>query len=108
MTARQDLISQIPNTVNTGATWYYDLAPVVYPVGVAGTLSGGMTDQTATGVAALTDNVVNNTNNVQTVVYTFTPHIRPGDTGAECANGVPVTITIKINPRPRIAVVSDP
>ena len=51
--------------------------------------------------------LVNNTNDVQTVVYTFTPHIRPGDTGAECANGVPVVITIKINPQPKINVTSD-
>ena len=35
------------------------------------------------GMAALTDNILNTTNDVQTVTYTFTPHIRPGDGGAE-------------------------
>ena len=94
------------NTVNTGATWYYDIT-TTYPVGVTGSWLTGLIDQTATGVAALTDNVVNNTTDVQTVVYTFTPNIRPGDTGAECANGVPIVITIKINPQPKINVTSD-
>ncbi len=95
------------NTVNVGATWYYDISPVVYPAGVTGGWTLGLTDQTATGLAALTDNIVNNTNVVQTVIYTFTPHIRPGDGGSECINGVAVTVTIKINPRPRITVTTD-
>jgi gliding motility-associated-like protein len=68
----------------------------------------GQTDQTATGVAALTENLVNNTNDVQTVSYTFTPHIRPGDGGSECTGGIPVTVTIKINPQPKIAVTTNP
>ena len=96
-----------PNTVNTGATWYYDVSPVIYPAGVTGDWTAGLTDQTATGIAALTDNLVNNTNDVQTVIYTFTPHIRPGDGGPECIDGVPVTVTVNINPRPRIAVITD-
>ena len=70
-----------PNTVNTGSTWYYDVSPVIYPAGVTGDWAAGLTDLTATGIAALTDNLINNTNDVQTVIYTFTPHIRPGDGG---------------------------
>ena len=38
-----------PNTVNTGAVWYYDLSPVIYPAGVTGNLAAGLGDQTATG-----------------------------------------------------------
>ncbi len=101
------LMSPMLNTVNAGSTWYYDVSPVIYPAGVTGDWAAGLTDQTATGIAALTDNLVNNTNDVQTVIYTFTPHIRPGDGGAECTDGVPVTVTVNINPRPRIAVITD-
>ena len=96
-----------PNTVSPGATWFYNLSPVIYPAGVTGDWAAGLTDQTATGIAALTDNLVNNTNNVQTVTYTFTPHIRPGDGGPECSEGVPITVIVNINPRPRIAVITD-
>ena len=94
------------NTVNTIGTWRYDVS-VVYPGGVTGDWTGGLTNQTAAGIAALTDDLTNTTNDVQTVIYTFTPHIDPGDGGAECADGVPVVISIEINPQPRIAVTAD-
>ncbi len=93
--------------VNTGTTWYYDLAPVVYPLGVSGTLSAGLINQTATGIGALTDNLVNTTNDFKTVTYKFIPHIRPGDGGDECEAGVEITVEIVINPQPKIAVTTD-
>ena len=68
---------------------YGGMMCVVYPAGVTGDWAGGLTDQTATGMAALTDNILNSTNDVQTVTYTFTPHIMPGDGGTECQNGIP-------------------
>ena len=100
-------ISTANTSVSSGGQWRYDVSPVTYPVGVTGDWASGLPDQTATGIAALTDNLVNNTSDVQTVTYTFTPHIRPGDGGAECTDGVPVTVTVNINPRPRIAVITD-
>ena len=100
-------VSTANTSVSSGGQWRYDVSPVTYPVGVTGDWASGLPDQTATGIAALTDNLVNNTSDVQTVTYTFTPHIRPGDGGAECTAGVPVTVTVNINPRPRIAVITD-
>ena len=41
------------------------------------------------------------------MTYTFTPHIRPGDGGAECQNGVPIVITVNLDPQPKIAVTTD-
>ena len=67
-----------PNTVHTGATWYYDVSPVIYPAGVTGDWASGFTDLTATGIAALTDNLINNTNDVQTVLYTFHSSYKTG------------------------------
>ena len=65
----------------------------------------GLTDQTAN---TLTDNLTNNSNAVQTVTYTFTPHIRPGDGGSECPGGIPVIISVDLDPQPKIAVTTDP
>ncbi len=105
-------ISTVNTSVSSGGEWRYDLE-IVYPADVDGTFGTAgntvtLTDLTATGVAALTDDLINNGNIVRTVTYTFTPHIRPGDGGTECANGVPVVLTIEIDPRPRIAVTTDP
>jgi gliding motility-associated-like protein len=99
------------NTVNTTGTWRYDVE-IVYPTDVDGTYGTAgstvtLTNQTATGVAALTDDLTNSGTDVQTVRYTFTPHIDPGDGGGECGDGVPVVITIEINPQPRVAVTTD-
>ncbi len=95
-----------PNTVNTIGEWRYDVT-VNYPGGVTGDWAGGLSDVTATGLSALTDNLTNTTDDVQTVTYTFTPHIEPGDGGGECANGIPVVIEIEINPQPKIQVTTD-
>ncbi len=95
-----------PNTVNTIGEWRYDVT-VNYPGGVTGDWTGGLSDVTATGLSALTDNLTNTTDDVQTVTYTFTPHIEPGDGGGECANGIPVVIEIEINPQPKIQVTTD-
>ena len=80
---------------------------VIYPAGVTGDWAAGLTDQTATGIAALTDNILNNTNDVQTVTYIFTPHILPAGGVPLCSAGVPVIVTIRHQPRPRIAVITD-
>ena len=78
------LISPIP-TLSIPELCGIMTVTVVYPAGVTGDWSAGFTDLTVTGIAALTDNLLNSTSDVQTVIYTFTPHIRPGDGGAECA-----------------------
>src|SRR4030042_180955 len=39
--------------------------------------------------------------------YPFPPHTRPYDGHAECAGGVDTTITVYVNPRPRIQVSAD-
>ena len=95
------------NTVNAAGEWRYDVS-VVYPADVTGDWASGLTNQVLTGAGALTDNLLNSGTDVQTVVYTFTPHINPGDSDPECQNGVPVVISIEINPRPRITVTTDP
>ncbi len=92
----------ITNPTNQTGEWRYDL-DVTYPAGVTGILSDG-TSQTALN---LTDNLVNTTLTVQTVTYHFTPHIDPGDGDGECGEGVDTTITVYINPRPRIEVTAD-
>ena len=89
----------ITNPTNQTGEWRYDL-DVTYPAGVTGTLSDG-TNQTALN---LTDNLVNTSLSVQTVTYHFTPHIDPGDGDGECGNGLDTTITVYINPQPRIEV----
>ncbi|MEJ5266172.1 MAG: hypothetical protein WHT29_12735, partial [Bacteroidales bacterium] len=89
-----------PNTVR--GVWRYDIE-VTYPAGVSGTL-GDKTNQT---VLTQTDNLTNNTNDVQAVTYRFIPHINPGDGGGECGSGVDTTITIYVNPTPRIIVAAD-
>ena len=68
-------VSTVNTSLYTGSHWRYDVS-VVYPAGVTGSWAAGLTDQTAT---SLTDNLTNTTDIVQTVTYTFTPHIRPGD-----------------------------
>ena len=97
-------ISTVNTAVSTGGQWRYDVS-VSYPAGVNGDWLAGLTNQTA---ASLTDNLTNTTDLVQTVTYTFTPHIRPGDGGPECANGIPITLTIQIDPQPKLAVATDP
>ncbi len=97
-------ISTVNTTLHTGSQWRYDVS-VVYPAGVTGSWASGLTDQT---LNTLTDNLTNTTDNVQTVVYTFTPHIEPGDGGSECQNGVPVIISVDLDPQPEITVTTDP
>ena len=97
-------ISTVNTALYTGSQWRYDVT-VTYPAGVTGSWAAGLTDQTA---GTLTDDLTNTTDVVQTVVYTFTPHIRPGDGGSECQNGVPVILNVNIDPQPKIAVTTDP
>jgi gliding motility-associated-like protein len=96
-------IGTVNTSLHPGSTWRYDVS-VSYPAGVTGSLSSGLTDQTG---LTLSDPLSNSTNTVHTVIYTFTPHIQPGDGGAECLNGLPVTISVDIDPLPKIAVVTD-
>ena len=93
-------ISTVNTTLHAGSQWRYDVS-VVYPAGVTGSWAAGLIDQTAN---TLTDNLTNTTDIVQTVIYTFTPHIRPGDAGSECQNGVPFIITVDLDPQPKITV----
>ena len=75
------------------------IVSVVYPAGVNGSWAGGLTNQTS---ASLTDNLTNISDAAQTVVYTFTPHIRPGDGGTECQSGLQIIYTVVIDPQPRL------
>ena len=95
-------IGTVNATLYPGSQWRYDVT-VVYPAGVTGDWSAGLTNQLA---ASLTDNLNNTTNVVQTVTYTFTPHIRPGDGGSECPNGIQNIVTVILDPRPKITVIN--
>ena len=97
-------ISTVNKSLHAGSEWLYDVS-VIYPAGVTGSWVAGLTDQTA---ISLTDDLTNNTDILQTVTYTFIPHVRPGDGGFECGNGVPVIVTVDLDPQPRIAVTTDP
>ena len=96
-------ISTVNTTLHPGSQWRYDVS-VTYPAGVTGSWAAGLKDQTAN---SLTDDLTNNSDVVQTVVYTFTPHIRPGDGGAECSGGVTITRSVDLDPRPKIKAESD-
>ena len=97
-------IGTVNTSVSGGSQWRYDIN-VLYPAGVTGDWTAGLTDQT---LSALTDNLTNNSDVVQTVTYTFTPHIHPGDGGTECQNGIPVVLQVEIDPQPKITVITDP
>ena len=104
MTGMQPLISStIHSALGPGSQWRYDVS-VVYPAGVTGSWAAGLTNQSA---ATLIDDLTNTTDLVQTVIYTFTAHIRPGDGGTECQGGVPEIISVDIDPQPKIAVTTD-
>ena len=93
-----------PNTIlHSGSLWLYDVT-VTYPAGVTGSWPTGLVNQIST---SLTDDLTNNTDVVQTVTYVFTPHIKPGDGGTECTGATPVTITVDLDPRPKISVTAD-
>ena len=96
-------ISTVHTALSPGSQWRYDVS-VVYPAGVTGSWAAGLTNQTA---ATLTDNLTNNTDIVQTVTYTFTPHIKPGDGGTECQGGVANHYNVDLDPQPKIAVTTD-
>ena len=76
-------ISTVNSSLHAGSQWRYDVH-ANYPAGVTGSWSTALLNQVG---VTLTDNLTNNTDVVQTVTYTFTPHIRPGDGGSECQNG---------------------
>ncbi|HUX59151.1 MAG TPA: gliding motility-associated C-terminal domain-containing protein, partial [Bacteroidales bacterium] len=99
-------ISTVNTAVSSGGEWKYNVQ-IVYPADVDGThgTAGNtvtLTNLTALGVAAFMDDLTNSGDVVRLVTYTFIPHIRPGDNGPECQNGVPVLINILIEPTPRV------
>ena len=91
-------ISTVNTSLHAGSLWRYDVQ-VNYPAGVTGSWVTGLNDQTA---STLTDDLTNTTDVVQTVTYYFTPHIKPGDGGSECLNGVQVLLNVVIDPQPRL------
>jgi hypothetical protein len=94
-------ISTVTPSINTTGTWVYDLVVTPSDPGVTG-FTPTENDRTSLN---FTDLLVNNTNTVQTVTYQFIPKILDPRTGlAYCEDGIDTTITIWINPQPRIAV----
>ena len=84
-------------------TSLYDLDVTYTPGAVE---PGGITgDGEKTGFIDITDLLINNTDSVQIITYRFTARIRddrPGHEGDYCDNGTDVTITVYLNPTPRI------
>jgi hypothetical protein len=94
-------ISTVTPSINTTGTWVYDLVVTPSDPGVTG-FTPTENDRTTLN---FTDLLVNNTNTVQTVTYQFIPKILDPRTGlAYCEDGIDTTITIWINPQPRIEV----
>jgi gliding motility-associated-like protein len=91
-------ISTVNSALHAGSLWRYDVQ-VNYPVGVTGSWAAGLSNQTALAPA---DDLTNTTDVAQTVTYYFTPHIRPGDGGSECLNGIQVVLNVVIDPQPRL------
>jgi len=66
--------------------------------------------ETVTSGLPINDSLVNHTNKVQPVFYTFSPRIydnRPGHEGEFCGNGNDTIIKLWVNPTPRIEVGID-
>ncbi|MCP4313055.1 MAG: T9SS type B sorting domain-containing protein, partial [Bacteroidetes bacterium] len=79
-------------------------------VTVIGRPSGNPGQDTLIAGSAFSDSLVNHTNSVQTVFYSFIPRIfdnRPGQTGAFCPGDTVINFTIKVNPTPLLAVNLD-
>ncbi|MFO7924272.1 MAG: PKD-like domain-containing protein [Bacteroidales bacterium] len=100
-------ISTVNNPVSAGAQWRYDVQ-ITYPDDVDGThgTAGNvvtLTNLTAEGAAAFTDDLTNSGDIVRTVEYIFTPHILLSD-GTTVCPGVSFPVDIEINPQPVIDV----
>ena len=87
-----------PNTTLQGA-WKYDLTIVKDAA-----ITGNTPNQTYTSPTNLTETLANSDTLVHKITYAFTPRITPNDGGADCLSGVPQSITIWVNPTPRIRV----
>ncbi|MCK4750884.1 MAG: hypothetical protein KAT15_27690, partial [Bacteroidales bacterium] len=92
---------QNPNTSIEG-TWQYDLKVTVpHPA-----ISGARGDSTFYEYDDLpfSDQLFNFDTAVHEVIYQFIPRITPNDGDPDCENGHDTTITIWVNPTPRIIV----
>jgi gliding motility-associated-like protein len=84
----------------------YELTTTFNPLAVEGVTASG---EFAAGTD-LTDNLVNLTNEVQTIQYTFKARIRdtrPGAPFGYCDTGGDTTLTIYLNPTPRITIIPE-
>ncbi|MDF1573650.1 MAG: gliding motility-associated C-terminal domain-containing protein [Bacteroidales bacterium] len=79
--------------------WTYDLVVTPDP-GITGA-SGSQAGITTT---LFNETLSNNSVEAQKVEYHFTPWIYPDDSGADCGGGRDTTITVWVNPTPRIEV----
>ncbi|MFC2116183.1 T9SS type B sorting domain-containing protein, partial [Bacteroidota bacterium] len=72
-------------------------------VTIPGELPGTIEDLAGTDIS---EQLINNTYEYQTVIYHFHPVIKPDDGGTDCEKGGPndTTIVIYLNPTPRITV----
>ncbi|SHF90240.1 gliding motility-associated C-terminal domain-containing protein [Flavobacterium segetis] len=77
--------------VPTGTTYTWTVA--------ANTNITGQSASTATGITSISQTLTNTTNTVQTLTYTVTP---TSGAAGNCA-GTPFTVTVTVNPKPRVA-----
>ncbi len=62
-------------------------------------------DQSDQTSGTQSDDLTNTTSDVQTVTYTFTPHIDPGDGDPECGGGLDTVIIIYIEPQAKVTAI---
>ena len=98
-----DIYLRNPNDSVMG-DWRYILE-VDYPDSVFGLLP--VVSDSGVQNLFIHDSITNLTGNVQEVTYTFTPYIDPSDDGADCGGGVPMEITVWVDPSPAIRVVAN-
>jgi len=89
-----------PNHILRGE-WTFDMVATADPE-----ISGNTGTASGTGDFIFNETLTNSDSVAHKVVYQFTPRIAPDDGGAECGGGIDTTITIWVNPTPRIAVTT--
>ncbi len=94
-----DIQVRNPNNPIRG-TWLYDLVVTPDPE-----VTGAVASQPGITTALFNETLTNSDTVVHKVTYHFTPRIIPDDAGVECGNG-DTTITIWVNPSPRIVVTA--
>ncbi len=83
-------------------TSVYELDVTYNPVAVSGSIAS---DGEKSDFVDISDFLINNTDSVQIITYHLTARIRddrPGHAGEYCDNGTDTTITVYLNPTPRI------